>query len=286
MESVNTAQDKQTLTFEVNYIAFIDMVLEGITYDKEVKWEEAHDNLTLGFRPYVYRHRKFNNGMVVTDTIAGYNYSVVQLSGVGLYPGPGWSDILYVALYRRSDYHGTTDADGNYTKTGSLGVVGIDLDRLVCTDAINEDRHYDNYTDINSVPFDEATAINEHWYSSSMRVTSTSFVADPEPEVIYDSTIVEKFGLNWQEIGGYSMENVFYLPFLWIDGKKIEFDDHFERKITASLSNLTTSRYKKAKLLKFHGVMNIYGRDLHYEMTDTIYQWEGKVPEEYQKYIK
>jgi hypothetical protein len=111
-------------------------------------------------------------------------------------------------------------------------------------------------------------------------------VADPEPEVLYSQTLIEKFGLYWAKIGAYTMENTFYLPFLWIDGKKIEFDDHFERSITTTLSDLTTSQYKKAKLLQFHGVMNLFGRDLHYEMTDTIYQWEGEVPEEYQKYVK
>jgi hypothetical protein len=288
MESVNAAKDKQTLTFEVNYIAFIDMVLEGITYDKEVKWEEAHDNLVLGFRPYVYRHRKFNNGMVITDTIAGYSYSVVHLTGIGLYPGTRhWTDIGYAALYRSSGEGASViDVNGNCTKTGSFGVVGVDLDRLVLTDTINVDHHYDNYIDINSVPFDEATAINGHWYSSSMLVKSSIIVADPEPEGFYDSTLVEKFGLYWAEIGAYTMSNTFFLPFLWIDGKKIEFDDHFERSITTSLSDLTTSRYKKAKLVQFHGVLNLFGRDLHYDMTDTIYQWEGEVPEEYQKYVK
>jgi hypothetical protein len=287
MESVNTAQDKQTLSFEVNYLAFIDMVLEGITYDKEVKWEEAHDNLYLGFRPYVYRHRKFNNGMVVTDTIAGYNYSVVYMSVIGNYPGTGWHDIGYAALYRHRDEICNTDVNtGNCTKTGSFGVVGVDLDRLVCTDTINADNHSTNYIDINSVPFDEATAINGHWYSASMNVLCSRIVADPKPETIYDYILVKKLGLYWAEIGGYIMENTFYLPFLWIDGKKIEFDDHFERSITISLSDLTTSRYKKAKLVQFHGVMNLFGRDLHYEMTDTIYQWEGEVPEEYQKYVK
>jgi hypothetical protein len=288
MESVNAAKDKQTLTFEVNYIAFIEMVLEGITYDKEVKWEEAHDNLVLGFRPYVYRHRKFNNGMVVTDTIAGYNYSVVHLSAIGLYPAINyWKNIGYAALYRSNGSGASViDVNGNCTKTGAVGVVGVDLDRLVLTDTINVDHHYDNYIDINSVPFDEATAINGHWYSSSMCVYCISSVADPDPGDLRSYILVERFGLYWQRITEYTMQNVFYLPFLWIDGKKIEFDDHFERSITTTISNLTTSRYKKAKLLQFHGVMNIYGRDLHYEMTDTIYQWEGEVPEEYQKYVK
>jgi len=65
--------------------------LVDITYDKEVKWEEAHDNLVLGFRPYVYRHRKFQTGRVITDTIYGYNYSVVHMSGSYVEPvDEGW----------------------------------------------------------------------------------------------------------------------------------------------------------------------------------------------------
>jgi hypothetical protein len=286
MERVNASEDKQTLTFEVSYLASLKLELVDITYTKEVKWEEAHDNLVLGFRPYVYRHRKFQTGRVVTDTIAGYNYSVVHMSVIGNYPGTGWTDIGYAALYRHRDEVCNVDVNGNCTKTGSFGVVGIDLDRLVCTDTINSDNHSPNYTDINSVPFDEATAINGHWYSASMKVLCSRIVADPKPEYIYNYILVERLGLYWAEIGGYTMENTFYLPFLWIDGKKIEFDDHFERSITTTLSDLTTSQYKKAKLLQFHGVMNIFGRDLHYEMTDTIYQWEGEVPEEYQKYVK
>jgi hypothetical protein len=288
MESVNTAQDKQTLSFEVNYIAFIDMVLEGITYDKEVKWEEAHDNLVLGFRPYVYRHRKFNNGMVVTDTIAGYNYGVV-LSELAYSNNDGWENIYGPLLYR-GNYEAVYDSNANVVATASLGVVGADVSRLA-TVGSSYDFAYDSAdtkgsSDIYGNIFNEATAVNGRWYSSVVKLGTATACIDPAPDYDYNPTVKDHFGLDAALICYYDMCRWISVPFLWIDGQKIMFENNFKREVTTSISNLSTSRHKKAKLFKFDGVMHIYNRDFHYAFRDTIYEYEGVVPEEYQQYIK
>jgi hypothetical protein len=216
MESVNAAKDKQTLTFEVNYIAFIEMVLEGITYDKEVKWVEPHDNFTLGFVPYVYRHRKFNNGMVITDTIVGYNYSYLADFGPDL-AIEGWSGLYSCPLYRNVvSYVSTTEAA--FVATSSVGLVGVDLDDIVASPIKGSKSRSYEAADIYGNLFDESTAVNGRWYSQVDDFYGYSETIDPDkPDDFITSS---------------GMRLTFAAPFLWIDNQK---------------SNLTTNLKPEAK---------------------------------------
>jgi hypothetical protein len=291
MESVNAAKDKQTLTFEVNYIAFIEMVLEGITYDKEVKWVEPHDNFTLGFVPYVYRHRKFQTGKVITDTIAGYDIDVVTMSGA--YVGPlheGWvQDSWYPGdpVFYRNPISDVWTTDGVDVKTSSLGVVGVDLEDLVALPVRGGTNRFDyTFSDIYGNLFDESTAVNGRWYFCCVSPWGSSSIADTSGKYQPDGSIEDIYGLPYSCVSYYGMENTFNVPLLWIDNQKISFDEEFKIGGEVSLVDIQSSRSHKAKLCKFDGIIHLYNRDLHYVVRDTIYEYEGKVPEEYQQYIK
>jgi hypothetical protein len=269
-------------------LASLKLELVDITYTKEVKWEEAHDNLVLGFRPYVYRHRKFQTGRVVTDTIAGYNHGIELgfLECSGLYRD--WYD-HYGPLIYRDKYEDVYDSDANVVVTASLGVVGADVSRL--TTVGSYDKAYDSAdngeaADIYGNIFNAETAVNGRWYLSVATIRTFTACIDPSPDYEYASIVKDRFGTDGALICMYATTRLINVPFLWIDGQKIVFENNFKREVTTTISDLTTSQYKKAKLFKLDGVMHIYDRDFHYEMTDTIYQWEGEVPEEYQKYVK
>jgi hypothetical protein len=246
------------------------MVLEGITYDKEVKWEEAHDNLFLGFRPYVYRHRKFNNGMVVTDTIAGYNYTYLADFG----PVPfleGWWGQYSCPLYRNVvSYVATTEAA--FVATSSIGLLGVDLDDIVVSPIKGKKYRSDDAADIYGNLFDESTAVSGRWYSQVDDFYGTSKTIDPDKPDDYITFYLTRLTIS--------------APFLWIDNQKIQFDDEFKAGGEVSLDDIQSSRSHKAKLYKFDGVLRIYNRAFHCAIRDTIYEYEGVVPEEYQQYIK
>jgi hypothetical protein len=292
MESVNTDQDKQTLTFEVNYIAFIDMVLEGITYDKEVKWEEGHDNLVLGFRPYVYRHRKFNNGMVITDTIASYSYGVIAMSGISIYPYEGWSTASYYygspVAYRNAISDNNNYDNGTFVKMSAIGVVDLSLDNLVALPIVctYQDAYDGHSSDIYNNEFEESTAINGRWYMYDAAIQGYSVIADTSGKYDPYYACEKYYGLPYSLVASYGMHLQFICPFLWIDNQKITFDEDYNVGGEVSLIDIQSSRSHKAKLCKFDGVIRAYNRNIHFVIRDTIYEYEGEVPEEYQKYVK
>jgi hypothetical protein len=182
------------------------------------------------------------------------------------------------------------DKNENLVATASLGVVGVDVSRLTTLgssrDFAYDSADYEGSSDIYGNIFNEATAVNGRWYSSVVKLGTVTACIDPAPDYDYGPTIKNHFGLDAALICYYNITRWISVPFLWIDGQKIMFENNFKREVTTTISDLTTSQYKKAKLFKLDGVMHIYDRDFHYEMTDTIYQWEGEVPEEYQKYVK
>jgi hypothetical protein len=214
------------------------------------------------------------------------------MSGISIYPYEGWSKAPWYSrspvAYRNAISDNNNYDNGTFVKMSAIGVVGLSLDNIVAL-PINfayKTTFDGRASDIYNNEFDESTAVNGRWYMYDVAVQGYSVIADTSGK--YDPYYLceEEYGLPYSLVTEYGMHLQFICPFLWIDNQKITFDEDYNVGGEVSLIDIQSSRYKKAKLCKYDGVIRAYNRDIHFVIRDTIYEYEGVVPEEYQQFIK
>lgn len=246
------------LTYEVEYQGTATVELLDETYEKEIVWEDKHDNIPTNYRIIITRKRTYSNGDVIEDVfksdrdVIPYKFDSSSISKDIIYEGKAYFALDTIISY------------------GKRGIPAPNLDGLKI---IWNDDSGDELLHLN-----EENPVPGVWTTYQHEVTEEYYTEDTKVGGYYKCRFEDYLGadIGWMGDNGfiwlineYIVSGVFD-RFFYIDGKLITFDP-MTREVHKSFTDAKSETLGDVKVLSMKIDATYLGRTFHYALIDTLY---------------
>ncbi|MCM1324842.1 MAG: hypothetical protein NC218_12065 [Acetobacter sp.] len=271
---VNVASDTPAEEFEyvVSFTGAVEIKLVNVEYIPSGKWEEAHDNLPLGYYAQVIRRRTYSNGIVQEDPFFDLGHGAFFSNHMAYNDGKHYvSDEDYTIVYPASI---PVSENGYFEYTQSR-----EFSRAQSFDV-------EDYREGYNIALDDWSKFSiSKLYSGEGLDIAKDFVTSHQPDTRQPGWYFKQFsysggkGLVWKvneditfHRQGIYLQFIFNDQFLVIDGKRIDFTSLHNREVNMTFDARDFSdETKEGKILTLKCDATYFGRDFHAIRIDTLF---------------
>lgn len=265
--------------WEFYIFAFADRIAEPVLVNVEYvtggEWVDPHDNLGLNYYPYVIRRRIYSDGTVQEDEFHDYGHPARP------YPGSDYTPRKFeFAEGKWAEYFPNKDED-----TGDSIVIRSNAAQVPEIISVEYKKIVDQYTtEVQFKDWDNYGLSKR--YDEGLSVCkdtpcSRDYPADSRPSGWYYQQFryTCQYGDLWISSGNFEVPGAgtlivfdFYDQFLVIDGRRIDFAEHHNLKMSYSFSESSFSdSQKEGKRAKLEFNASYLGKNFYSAHIDSIY---------------